>query len=107
MNAEWSWIWNPAARFAICINTDDPDLLMPRSVYEILPDESAAKSGYVRVIDNEGEDYLYPASYFASVEFPQAVQRTLRSVSRAHLQGVSAGRKVSTARRRRTAQRAR
>ena len=44
--------------FAICINTDDPDLLTPRMVYEILPDESAAKSNHVRVVDNEGEDYL-------------------------------------------------
>ncbi|OHB68321.1 MAG: hypothetical protein A2Y77_07485 [Planctomycetes bacterium RBG_13_62_9] len=60
---------NPTPRFAICIKTDDPDLLTPRSVYEILPDESAAKSGYVRVIDNEGEDYLYPASYSVSDEF--------------------------------------
>ena len=44
-------------QFAICINTDDPDLLTPRMIYEILPDESAAKSNYIRVIDNEGEDW--------------------------------------------------
>jgi hypothetical protein len=54
----------PKAQFAICIYTDDPDLLTPRMIYRILPDESAAKSNYVRVIDNEGEDYLYPAKYF-------------------------------------------
>ncbi len=98
---------NPTARFAICINTDDPDMLTPRSVYEILPDESAAKSGYVRVIDNEGEDYLYPANYFVGVELPQAVQRTLRRVSRRHLEGGSTRQRVSAARRRKTAQRAR
>ncbi|MGH7450381.1 MAG: hypothetical protein ACRENG_03480, partial [bacterium] len=57
------------AQFAICINTDDPDLLTPRMVYQVLPDESAAKSNYVRVIDNEGEDYLYPAEYFIFVDF--------------------------------------
>lgn len=51
---------NPTPHFAICVNADDPDLLAPRSVYEVIPDESAAKSNYVRVIDNEGEDYLYP-----------------------------------------------
>jgi len=50
-------------------------------VYEILPDESAAKSKLVRVIDNEGEDYLYPASFFLFVDFPLTVQRTLRKVS--------------------------
>jgi hypothetical protein len=98
---------NPTPRFAICINTDDPDLLTPRSVYEILPDESAAKSGYVRVIDNEGEDYLYPANYFVSVEFPRAVQRTLKRVPRPHVQGSSTRQRISAARQRKTAQRAR
>ena len=52
-------------QFAICINTDDPDLLTPRMIYEVLPDERAAKSNYIRVIDNEGEDYLYPVDYFS------------------------------------------
>ena len=52
--------------FAICIDTDDPDLLTPRMVYQVLPDESAAKSDYLRVVDNEGEDYLYPSKYFIS-----------------------------------------
>jgi hypothetical protein len=67
--------------FAICIKTDDPDLITPRTVYEILPDENAAKSNFVRVVDNEGEDYLYPMDYFVFVEFPLAVQRTLMQVS--------------------------
>ena len=74
------------ADFAICINTDDPDLLTPRMIYEVLPDESAAKSNYIRVIDNEGEDYLYPADYFVVVDFPQAIQRTLLQVSHPKVQ---------------------
>ena len=60
-------------QFAICITTDDPDLLTPRMIYEVLPDESAAKSNYLRVIDNEGEDYLYPANYFVSLNFPHSI----------------------------------
>ncbi len=64
-------------QFAICINTNDPDLLTPRMVYQILPDESAARSNYVRVIDNEGEDYLYPADYFIFVDLPHAVEHVL------------------------------
>ncbi len=98
---------NSTPHFAICINTDDPDLLTPRSVYEVLPDESAAKSGYVRVVDNEGEDYLYPADYFVFVEFPQAVRRTLRRVSPPNWLGVSGRRRVSVARQKKTAQRSR
>jgi hypothetical protein len=67
----------PTRRFAICIHTDDPDMLTPRMVYQVLPDQSAAKSDYIRVIDNEGEDYLYPANYFVLVDFPPAVKRSL------------------------------
>jgi hypothetical protein len=63
--------------FVICIKTDDPDLLTPRRIYQVLPDQSAAKSNYIRVIDNEGEDYLYPADYFISVDFPAATERAL------------------------------
>ena len=68
-------------QFAICINTDDPDLLTPRMIYEVLPDESAAKSNYIHVIDNEGEDYLYPADYFVFVNFPQTIEQTLLRIS--------------------------
>ncbi len=64
-------------KFALCVATDDPDLLTPRMVYQVLPDESAARSGYLRVIDNEGEDYLYPANCFVLVAFPPAVRRAL------------------------------
>ena len=69
------------SKFAICINTDDPDLLTPRIIYEVLPDESAAKSNYIRVIDNEGEDYLYPADYFIFVNFPRTIEQTLLRLS--------------------------
>jgi hypothetical protein len=71
----------PKRQFAICIRTDDPDLLTPRRVYEILPDKSAARSKYVRVVDNEGEDYLYPLTYFVFVDFPPAVEQALLKAS--------------------------
>jgi hypothetical protein len=75
-----------STQFAICINTDDPDLLTPRMIYEILPDESAAKSDFVRIIDNEGEDYLYPVDYFVPVDLPQATRQALLRVSHPNLQ---------------------
>ena len=68
-------------QFAICIQTDDADLLTPRKIYQVLPDESAARSHYVRVIDNEGEDYLYPEDYFIFMEFPHAVEQALLQAS--------------------------
>ena len=69
---------NTEARFAICINDGGyVDDLKVRTVYQILPDESAAKSNYVRVIDETGEDYLYPASLFVEIEVPREVEEAL------------------------------
>lgn len=65
-------------RFVICINNAGYlDDLKVRSVYQVLPDESAARSDYLRVIDERAEDYLYPASYFVFVEVPPEAAQTL------------------------------
>lgn len=65
-------------RFAICVKNDGyVDDLNVRTVYQILPDESAARSDYVRVVDETGEDYLYPATYFVLVEVPPEAAKTL------------------------------
>ena len=49
-----------------------------RKVYHVLPDDKAADEGYLRIVDESGEDYLYPESYFISVELPRKVQEALR-----------------------------
>jgi len=67
-------------RFALCIRNDDCEDLELRKVYRILPDDSAAEEGYVRVVDESGEDYLYPASYFVGVTVPQEAQAVLVAV---------------------------
>ncbi len=67
---------NQEIRFAVCVTDSEPDLVL-RKVYQVLPDESAAKSNYLRVIDESGEDYLYPASYFILIELPQEAERAL------------------------------
>ena len=63
--------------FAVCIKCDDGALLTRRKIYQLLPDEEAAKSNYVRVLDDEGEDYLYPAEYFIFLDLPHEVERAL------------------------------
>jgi len=63
-------------KFAICITFSEPDLEL-RKIYQVLPDESAAKKKYVRVIDESGEDYLYPASYFVFIKVPVTKERAL------------------------------
>jgi hypothetical protein len=70
-----------AAKFAVCVQTDDPDLLTPRMIYQVLPDDSAAKSNYVRVRDNEGEDYLFPAAYFMFLDLPLEIERALSAAA--------------------------
>ncbi len=65
-------------QFAICLSNKDCEDLVVRKIYPVLPDEKAAKEKYIRVIDESGEDYLYPASYFFVIELPQKVKRVLR-----------------------------
>jgi hypothetical protein len=65
-------------RFALCIDNRDYEVsLIPRKVYEIIPDEDAAKDGFLRIIDESGEDYLYFNSHFVLVEFPLEVEQVL------------------------------
>ncbi|NOX63752.1 MAG: hypothetical protein GXP42_17645 [Chloroflexi bacterium] len=68
-----------SVRYAICVKSPDEDLLTPRMVYQILPDENAERSNYVRVIDNEGEDYLYPADYFVFIDVSTTAEDRLLS----------------------------
>jgi len=69
------------SRFVLCIRNDGADDLEPRKVYQVLSDRSAAREGYARVIDESGEDYLYPAEYFVPVKLPVAVSRQWVSLS--------------------------
>jgi hypothetical protein len=67
-----------ANRFAVCINNSDyPASLELHKIYRVLPDVDAATEGDLRVIDESGEDYLYPAEYFVLIQLPQAVEKSL------------------------------
>jgi len=64
--------------FAICIqNKDYPASLELHKLYRVLPDTDAAQDGDLRVIDESGEDYIYPANYFVLVSLPQTTSRML------------------------------
>jgi hypothetical protein len=66
-------------RFVVCVrNTGYPASLELRKIYQALPDEEAAVHGLVRVIDESGEDYLYPANFFKAVDLPQEVATAVR-----------------------------
>jgi len=54
--------------YVLCIYDGGyPESLEVRKIYPVLPDEKASERGYIRVIDETGEDYLYPAKYFVSL----------------------------------------
>ena len=67
------------AGFVICIdNKGYLASLELRKIYQVIPDKSAAALRQVRVIDESGEDYLYPEDFFVPVQLPQAVERAIR-----------------------------
>lgn len=65
------------SRYAICVNNKEADDLQLGKVYAVLKDSSAQKERYLRIVDDSGEDYLYPESCFFVVELPVAVRRAL------------------------------
>lgn len=64
-------------QFVLCIKNEGCGDLEVRKIYEVLTDENAAKDDYIRVIDESGEDYLYPSNYFYPVEIAANVRETL------------------------------
>lgn len=63
--------------FAICVANEGYEDLHAWKVYRVLPDTKAAEVGCLRILDESGEDYLYPANRFVAVEFPEHVRARL------------------------------
>jgi hypothetical protein len=68
-------------RFVICLRNDGVEDLELHKLYEVLPDEKATRVGYLRVIDESGEDYLYPADRFGAVDLSKEVEEALAARS--------------------------
>lgn len=69
-------------RFVVCIkNKDYPAALELRKLYQVVEDENGAKLHQIRVVDESGEDYLYPAEYFVPVQLPQSAEKAIRRAS--------------------------
>ena len=65
------------SRFVVCVNNNECEDLEVRKLYQVLPDGVAAADGLLRVVDESGEDYLYPAELFLQIELPQAIEKAL------------------------------
>ena len=67
-----------AVTFAVCVeNSGYPASLELHKIYRVVPDQDAAREGDLRIVDESGEDYLYPAEWFAAVEVPRRVKASL------------------------------
>jgi hypothetical protein len=65
-------------RFVVCVRNDGYEVsLERRKIYRVLPDADAAKHGWLRIVDESGDDYLFPASYFAAIELPRPLRRAV------------------------------
>jgi hypothetical protein len=72
----------PTPQFAVCINNSEyPASLELHKIYRVLVDKEAEEDGDLRVIDESGEDYLYPSEYFMMLELPRDIQQVLLQAS--------------------------
>jgi len=69
-----------AVKFLLCINNDACEDIVLHKIYKIIPDSKAEKEGFVRVIDESGEDYLYPHANFIDVTLSQKARSTVLAV---------------------------
>lgn len=63
--------------YALCVSNKECEDLELRKVYQVIPDKRAIKDGYIRVVDESGEDYLYPESYFVLVKLPRKARELM------------------------------
>lgn len=64
------------SEFVVCISNEGyPASLEVRKIYRALADEKAKKHSLLRVVDESGEDYLYPESFFVPIKLPQAAEQ--------------------------------
>jgi hypothetical protein len=69
-------------RFVVCVRNEGYEAsLEQHKIYRVVPDLEAQRDADVRVIDESGEDYLYPAEWFVPIEVPEAVQLSLLEAS--------------------------
>jgi hypothetical protein len=69
-------------KYGVCVdNRGNPALLEIRKIYRIIDDPGAEARGLVRVIDESGEDYLYPTRFFVPIEVPRAAAKAFSKKS--------------------------
>ena len=69
-------------KFVVCLRNDNyPVSLERHKIYQVLPDDDAAQDGDLRIIDESGEDYLYPHEWFVPIALPDQVEISFRQAA--------------------------
>lgn len=72
----------PSRTLAVCLKNEGYEVsLERRKIYLVIPDESASKHRMMRVVDESGEDYLYPEGFFAPIELPPPLRRAVQTAA--------------------------
>lgn len=73
---------NSHPKFAVCVNNEDYRVSLElHKIYQVVEDVEALAEGDVRIIDESGEDYLYPADWFVMIDVPQQVEQSLMRIA--------------------------
>lgn len=82
MSTEAPKILSDHEEFFVCIHNGGYEASLElHKIYRSLFDETAHQDGDVRIIDESGEDYLYPAEWFVAIDLPQTVEQSLLRVA--------------------------
>jgi hypothetical protein len=70
-------------QFAVCVRNKRYEVsLEPRKIYEVVPDADAAKHSQIRVVDESGDDYLFPESFFAPLDLSPTLRKALLAATK-------------------------
>ena len=73
---------SPRPRYVLCVKNDGYDAsLEKRKVYRVVPDQSAEARSLLRVVDESGEDYLYPDEFFVAVDIPKRAESVIETLA--------------------------
>jgi hypothetical protein len=88
--ASYSKMMSSEKHFVVCVkNNEYEGALELRKIYEVLEDHDAEPHDMVRVIDESGEDYLYPREWFLPIELPHNIEEAMAELAHAETRGLT------------------
>lgn len=73
---------NDTPQYVVCVRNDDYTASLElRKIYAVVPDSDAETHGMIRLVDESGEDYLYPRDFFLPIDVPQTISHAFAMAS--------------------------